>query len=139
LSRDIITTVKVKTSKKKITLETIAGSIVGLDVKIGSLDVKLNKLTKKVDNLETNVDELAISTANGFRDIEIRLTKKIDEVDIRVNGVETKLDHTAKALNSKVDSLDAKISDLNFHKVRNEVFFINKRVTKIESKVGMKA
>jgi len=131
---------KNKTPKNKVTLETIADSIGKLDLKIGSLD---KRLSRKIDD---KIDELAISTANGFRDLEMRLTKKIDAVDIRVNSVEikvdnleAKLDHTAKNLNTKVDSLDAKIDDLNFYKVRDEVFFLNKRVTKVETKIGIKA
>jgi hypothetical protein len=127
---------KKETPKKKVTLETIADSI-------GKLDVGLKRLDRKIDD---KIDELAISTANGFRDLEIRLTKKIDTVDIRVNAVEVKvenlgakLDHTRKDLGTRIDGLDAKIGDLNFHKVRDEVFLLTKRVGKIENKVGMKA
>jgi hypothetical protein len=130
---------KTKTPKKKVTLETLASLIVGVD----------KKLSRKIDD---KIDELAISTANGFRDLEIRLTKKIDVVDIRVSGVDTRLDFVEKKvdhldkkitgvetnLGKKIDGLDMKINDLNFHKVRDDVFFLGKRMDKIESKVGMK-
>jgi uncharacterized protein YoxC len=100
--------------------------------------------TKKVtlESIANSIDDLATATARGLKDVEERLSKRIDGVDERLDGVETKVenlgakvDHMGRDLGGRIESLNAKFDDLNFHKVRDEVFFLGKRVTKIESKV----
>ncbi len=106
---------KNKTTKKKVTLERIADSITKLDIKI-----------------DEKIDELAMATAKGFKDVEERLSNKIDGVGTNFNF---KINSVEKTLNKKIDGLDSKIDDLNFHKVRDEVFFLTQRVVKVERKV----
>ena len=144
-----------KSTKNKVTLETIAQSIVDLGQKfsnkltssISKLDIKLSS---EVDGLDKNlskknedkIDELALAIARGFasvdkkfEDLETRLGTKIDGVDERLSKRIGDLD---KNLSAQIIGLDDKIKDLNFHKVRDEVSVLDKRVSRIEVKIGTK-
>jgi tetrahydromethanopterin S-methyltransferase subunit G len=123
---------KNQSPKKKITLETIAESI-------GKLDVKLSERIDKLDiKIDEKIDELAISTANGFNavnkridDLDEKFTRRTDNVEIRIRGMNAEL-------STKIAGLDNKIDDLAFHKVRDEVYSLTKRVSVLETKVGVK-
>jgi hypothetical protein len=140
--------VKNKILKKKATLETIADSIVRLDVKLSKkIDGSIANLDKSLsEKIDQKIDELAIFTANGFKDIEERLSNKIGGVEINLNakidGVEenlnTRISRVEKNLSAQIVGLDNKIDDLNFHKVRDEVYVLTQRVVKVETKVGIK-
>lgn len=127
---------KSKTTKNKITLETIADSIGRLDIGLKKLDTKLSK---RIDNLETSldqkIDDLALATANGFRDVEKRLSNRIDGVEENLNS---KIKSVEKTLSAQIVGLDNKIDDLNFHKVGDEVYVLTQRIMKVETKVGVK-
>ncbi|HEY4480033.1 MAG TPA: hypothetical protein VJB58_01000 [Candidatus Paceibacterota bacterium] len=120
--------------KKSVTLETIASSIEKLDTKFTKkfidVETKIGQLDKKIDD---RIEELAISTAKGFKAVDIRFT----EMENKLNA---KIDFVERSLSGKIDGVDRRIDDLAITKsTKGEYQILSKRLDQVEAKVGIKA
>lgn len=96
-----------------------------------------SKPTKKkvkvtLESIAQSINDLAIATAKGFEETNRKIGDGDDRLFKEIKDVE-------KTLTAKIGGLDQKIEDSNFHKTRDEVYSIEKRVSKIELEVGIKA
>jgi hypothetical protein len=96
--------------------------------KVSKKEMTVEDLAKIVDvgfkNVNKTIEELAGMTARGFRDLDIKLNKKIDDVEER--------------LNHKIQGVERRIDDLALNRAtREEVRIMDIRLTKLEKKVGI--
>jgi hypothetical protein len=97
-------------------------------------------ISKKItlESIVNSINDLAIATAKGFANVDKRfesIDERFDGIDVRIDNIDVRIDNMRKDLGGRIDSLDAKIGDLNFHKVRDDMFFLTKRVDKLEKVV----
>lgn len=106
-----------------MTLETIAKSI-------GDLDVKLSR---KIEKLGVEIEDLALSTAKGFKSVDL----KFSDLENKLNA---KIDYVERSLSGKLDGVDRRIDDLVVTKSqRSDMAKLNDRLSLVESKVGIKS
>jgi uncharacterized coiled-coil protein SlyX len=93
-----------------------------------------NKTTKKItlESISESINDLAMATAKGFDSVDNRF----DELETRLTS---KINSVEKTLSAQIVGLDNKVDDLAFHKVRDEVHALTRRMTKMETKIGMKS
>ncbi len=98
------------------------------------IQLSLMKIPKMV-----TIDKLAQMIARGFEDQEKRFTHTLNEIlqslNERMDFLESKLDF----LESKLDGINNRLDDLALNRAtRDEVYTLNKRITRIENKLGFK-
>ena len=100
---------------------------------------KTIKITLK--SISESINDLALAAAKGFESVDKRfesIDKHFESVDKRFDNLESKMKNVEKTLSAQIVGLDNKIDDLNFHKVRDEVYVLTQRVAKVETKVRTK-
>ena len=94
--------------------------IVHIDEKFDTLEENLNK------KIESEINSLAISTANGFREMDRRFEEvdkrfneidgRLDSMDVRFDGIDKRLDSMDARFNGidkRLDSMDARFNGID--------------------------
>ena len=79
-------------------------------------------------------ESLARSVAVGFAGVD----KRFDEVDKRFEAIDTRFDGLEKRIGQQIQGLGNRIDDLALNRAtREELLVLNKRVVRIETKLGI--
>jgi len=97
---------------KKVTLESLAGTVGILSRNVGRLVTTVGDLSNKVASLDGKVDSLASSTSKGFEDMQ----EKFNILESGQENIKLRLDHVA---------------------YRFEVVDLKKRVERLEDRTGI--
>jgi hypothetical protein len=68
-------------------------------------------------------EELALIFGGALNDVERRLTTRIDNLDVKIEGIDNRVSNVeikVDALNSKVNGINARIDDLALNRVKYE-------------------